>query len=77
MVHYALLWFPNVGDPRKNEMALGFALGAFYGWPSWLSLPVFAIAQWQEHKPFLRFLFLLPVAIALALWSVSWVLSHS
>jgi hypothetical protein len=77
MTHYALRWFPDVGDPRKNEMAMGFAFGAFYGLPAWLSFPVFVFAQWQELKPLHRCVLLLPVALALVLWIVSWWMSRA
>ena len=76
MVYYAVQWFPDAGNLSQNEMAMGFAIGAFYGWPAWLSLPVFVLAQWHDLKPVHRMLLVLPVVMALLLWVVGWGLSH-
>ena len=48
MCYYAAIWFPHATDMRYNEMAIGFTMGAFYGCPSWLALPAYAVAQRKE-----------------------------
>lgn len=77
MCYYAVRWFPHVGDVRYNEMAMGFAIGAFYGWPSWLALPVFAIAQRKELPRWQLFLLLVPVLVALVLYTLGQSLARS
>jgi hypothetical protein len=70
MGYYAVRWFPHAADVRYNEMAMGFAIGAFYGWPSWLVLPAFAVAQRRELPRWQLFLLVAPVFLAFALYVV-------
>lgn len=70
MCYYAIRWFPHVADVRHNEMALGFAIAAFYGWPSWLALPAFAVAQRKESPRWQSWLVVAPVILALVLYVV-------
>ena len=68
MCYYAVRWFPHTTDIRYNEMALGFTLGAFYGWPAWLALPAFVAAQRKELPRWQSLLLVAPVVIAAALY---------
>ena len=70
MCYYAVRWFPHAADVRYNEMAMGFAIGAFYGWPSWLALPAVAVAKRKELPHWQIFLLVAPVLLALALYVV-------
>jgi len=76
MAYYALRWFPHARDIRYNEMALGFMLGAFYGWPSWLTLPIFAVAQRNSLPRWQFWLLLMPPAFAILLFAVGHVLAR-
>jgi hypothetical protein len=65
MVYYAWQWLPQAQQGRSNEMALGFVLGAFYGWPAWLALPSLAFLG-RRTVPRWQFFSLLAPAVAAA-----------
>ena len=70
MIHYASGWFPRVHDPRSNELQLGFALGAFYGWPAWLALPVLATVERKSLPRWHIAVLLVPPIVAVSLYTV-------
>jgi hypothetical protein len=71
MVYYASRWFPHAPDIRYNEMQLGFVIGAFYGWPSWLMLPIFAVFHRKSLPKWHIAMLLAPVALAVSLYVVA------
>lgn len=76
MCYYAVHWFPYATDIRYNEMAMGFAIGAFYGWPSWLSLPAFAVLQRKELPRWQILLLVAPVLVAVVLYVAAQLLAR-
>lgn len=75
MCYYASQWLPRVDDITANELALGFALSSFYGWPAWLALPVLAIMSRKTLSRPKVALLLAPVAFAALLFGTSLLLS--
>ena len=76
MYYFATIWLPHAPDSRYNEMAIGFTCGAFYGWPSWLALPAFAVAQRKELPRWQVMLFAAPVCLAVALYVFAYLLAR-
>jgi hypothetical protein len=70
MAHFSVRWFPHALDVRYNEMQLGFVLGAFYGWPSWLMLPLFAFFQRKSLSDWHIVMLLTPLILAAVLYFV-------
>lgn len=73
MVYFALQWFPYSGDIRKNEMEMGFAISAGYGFPAFVALAFLSFANWSEQQRTRRLALLAPVVLSLTLWlAASW-----
>jgi hypothetical protein len=68
MCYHAVRWFPYAADVRYNEMGMGLAIAAVYGWPSWLAIPAIAFAQRRELPRWQIMLLLSPVLAAGALY---------
>jgi hypothetical protein len=71
MAYYAVQWLPRIDDAMANELGIGFMLCAFYGWPTWLSLPVLAFASRKSMPAGTTALLLMPVVAATLLFGVS------
>jgi len=68
MINYAIVWFPDAPNPRLNEMGIGFAIGAFYGWPTWFFLPVLALIDRKTAPVWRTVLFCCPSVIATSMY---------
>jgi hypothetical protein len=68
MVYYASQWLPHAHQGRSNEMALGFVIGAFYGWPAWLALPALAFLGRRSIPGWQVWSLLAPVVAAASLY---------
>lgn len=71
MIYFALQWFPDFADLPKNEMAMGFAIAAAYGFPAFVALTLLAFANWSEPRRTTRLVLLAPVALCLTLWTAA------
>ncbi len=55
-------------NPRKNEMEMGFAISAGYGFPAFVALTFVAFANWSEQQRTRRLVLLVPTVLALFLF---------
>ena len=75
MAYYAWQWLPQAHEGRSNEMALGFVMGAFWGWPAWLALPALAFLGRRSISRWQIFALLVPVVAAASLYIAAQVIS--
>jgi hypothetical protein len=67
MGYFGYLWASDPSNPYRNEVALGFGIGAVYGAPAWVALPVLVWLGRRKVNAITGTVLIAPVVIAAVL----------